>query len=79
MTSLYYVSVLSDRSSYHLGVVTMTLLKQCEAYLIHTLQTLAPKGLNDELLLHLYMYALMLHDFFEALISLIYCIVEGCK
>ncbi len=31
------------------------LLKQCEAYWIHTLQTLAPKGLNDELLLNMFL------------------------
>ncbi|XP_078022959.1 EF-hand domain-containing protein D2 isoform X7 [Epinephelus lanceolatus] len=31
------------------------LLKQREAYWIHTLQTLAPKGLNDELLLNIFL------------------------
>lgn len=31
------------------------LLKQREAYWIHTLQILAPKGLNDELLLNMFL------------------------
>ena len=34
------------------------LLKQREAYWIHTLQTLAPKGLNDELLLNMFLWSL---------------------
>ncbi len=51
MTSLHYVSVVSD----------MSLLKQREAYWIYTLQTLALKRLNDELLLNISLWSLILY------------------